>query len=93
MVIQHLTDQLKKPFPVNFGWENYLHHEGLPCFIANQENIYVTQPSLPPLEEFVHHLQKIWDNKILTNAGPFHQQLEQALCDYLGVKHIALFTN
>ncbi|NMM14922.1 MAG: DegT/DnrJ/EryC1/StrS family aminotransferase [Rhodoferax sp.] len=57
------------------------------------EPIYVTQPYLPPLEEFIPYLQQIWDKKILTNGGPFHQQLEQALCDYLGVKHIALFTN
>ncbi len=55
--------------------------------------IYVTQPTLPPLEAFIPYLEKIWENKILTNGGPFHQQLEQALCDYLGVKHIALFTN
>jgi len=55
--------------------------------------IYVTQPYLPPLEEFIPYLQKIWENKILTNGGPFHQQLEQALCEYLGVEHIALFTN
>jgi len=55
--------------------------------------IYVTQPYLPPLAEFIPYLEKIWDNKILTNGGPFHQQLEQALCDYLGVKHLALFTN
>ena len=54
---------------------------------------YVTQPSLPPLEEFIPYLLQIWDSKILTNGGPFHQQLEQVLCDYLGVKHIALFTN
>jgi dTDP-4-amino-4,6-dideoxygalactose transaminase len=55
--------------------------------------IYVTQPYLPPLEEFIPYLQKIWNNKILTNGGPFHQQLESELCDYLGVKHISLFTN
>lgn len=55
--------------------------------------IYVTQPSLPPLEEFIPYLEQIWESKWLTNNGPFHQQLEQALCDYLGVKHIALFTN
>lgn len=55
--------------------------------------VYVTQPFLPPLENFIPYLEKIWTNKILTNGGPFHQQLEQALCDYLGVKHIALFTN
>lgn len=55
--------------------------------------IYVTQPTLPPLEEFLPYLQQFWNSKILTNGGPFHQQLEQALCDYLGIKHIALFTN
>ncbi|MCM2342359.1 DegT/DnrJ/EryC1/StrS family aminotransferase [Rhodoferax sp.] len=55
--------------------------------------IYVTQPYLPPLEDFIPYLQQIWDRKILTNGGPFHQQLEQALCDYLGVKHLALFAN
>ncbi|MDP3168459.1 MAG: DegT/DnrJ/EryC1/StrS family aminotransferase [Hydrogenophaga sp.] len=55
--------------------------------------IYVTQPYLPPLDEFIPYLQEIWDSKILTNAGPFHVKLEQALCEYLGVKHISLFTN
>ncbi len=55
--------------------------------------IYVTQPSLPPLEEFMPYLHKIWENKILTNGGPFHQQLEKELCDYLGVKYISLFAN
>jgi dTDP-4-amino-4,6-dideoxygalactose transaminase len=55
--------------------------------------IYVTQPLLPPLEEFIPYLEKIWENKLLTNGGPFHQQLEEALCHYLGVKHISLFAN
>lgn len=63
------------------------------CFDMKKENIYVTQPTLPPLEEFVPYLQQIWDNKILTNCGPFHQQLEKELCEYLGVKYIGLFTN
>jgi len=58
-----------------------------------EEKIYVTQPYLPPLEEFIPSLEQIWANKVLTNGGPFHQQLEQALCDYLGVPHVALFTN
>ncbi len=55
--------------------------------------IYVTQPSLPPLEEFIPYLEQIWESKWLTNSGPFHQQFEQTLGDYLGVKHLALFTN
>ena len=43
--------------------------------------IYVTQPLLPPLEEFIPYLQQIWNSEILTNGGHFHQQLERALCD------------
>lgn len=55
--------------------------------------IYVTQPYLPPLEEFTPYLEQIWENKWLTNGGPFHQQLEKELAEYLGVEHLSLFTN
>jgi dTDP-4-amino-4,6-dideoxygalactose transaminase len=58
-----------------------------------EKPLYVTQPSLSPLEEFVPYLQQIWDSKTLTNGGPFHQQLERALADYLGVEHLSLFAN
>lgn len=54
---------------------------------------YVTQPTLPPLEDFIPYLEEIWKNRKLTNGGPFHQQLEQALADYLGVKYLSLFAN
>jgi dTDP-4-amino-4,6-dideoxygalactose transaminase len=57
------------------------------------KNIFVTQPFLPPLEEFTHYLEKIWDSKILTNNGQFHQQLEKELAEYLGVKYLSLFSN
>lgn len=55
--------------------------------------IYVTQPYLPPLEEFLPSLERIWESKWLTNNGPFHQKFEKALADYLGVEHLALFVN
>ena len=48
---------------------------------------------MPPLDEFFPYLQQIWENKVLTNGGPFHEQLEKELCEYLGVEHICLFTN
>ena len=57
------------------------------------KNIPVTQPFLPELSEFIPYLEKIWDNKWLTNNGPFHQQLEKELCEYLGVDYISLFNN
>src|SRR6185369_5758368 len=55
--------------------------------------IYVTQPYMPPLEEFVPFLEQIWNSKILTNGGPFHERFEKALCEYLGLEHVAAFTN
>lgn len=55
--------------------------------------IFVTQPYLPPLEEFIPFLERIWASKILTNKGPFHEQFERALCEYLGVEYLSLFAN
>jgi dTDP-4-amino-4,6-dideoxygalactose transaminase len=59
----------------------------------NGKKLYVTQPFLPPLAEFVPYLEEIWNSKVLTNGGPFHHQLENALCQYLGVEYLSLFTN
>jgi dTDP-4-amino-4,6-dideoxygalactose transaminase len=59
----------------------------------NEKPIYVTQPSLPPLEEFLPYLNEIWKTKRLTNAGPYHQQLEKEVAAFLGVEHLALFCN
>jgi dTDP-4-amino-4,6-dideoxygalactose transaminase len=55
--------------------------------------IPVTSPLLPPLEEFLPYLEEIWRSKRLTNGGPFHEQLEAALAEYLGVEHVCLFSN
>ena len=57
------------------------------------KKIFVTQPSLPPLEDFIPYLKKIWDNRWLTNNGEFHKHFESALAEYLGVKYVSLFTN
>ena len=55
--------------------------------------INVTKPFLPPREEFEQYLKQIWENNWITNDGPFHQQLEQELCEFLKVKHLSLFNN
>lgn len=55
--------------------------------------IFVTEPSLPNLDEYLPYLKQIWENKILTNNGPFHQELEAALCKFLGVPYVSLFAN
>lgn len=55
--------------------------------------IFVTRPSLPPLEEFVPYLEQIWGSGILTNGGKMHQKLEAALVAHLRVPQISLFGN
>ena len=55
--------------------------------------ITVTSPLLPSLDEFMPYLQDIWSRKWLTNNGYYHQELEKALCEYLKVPYISLFTN
>ncbi len=55
--------------------------------------IYVTKPSLPDLQEFIPYLEQIWESGILTNNGPFHQQLEKELAEFLGVSYVSLFAN
>ena len=55
--------------------------------------ITVTSPLLPNLDDFHELLKEIWDSKWITNNGSFHKQLEKALCEYLKVPYISLFTN
>ena len=59
----------------------------------NQNKITVTSPLLPDLDEFNELLKEIWKSKWITNMGQFHKQLERALCEYLKVPYISLFTN
>ena len=61
--------------------------------MSKNSNTFVTQPYLPDLKDFIPYLEQIWDNKTLTNGGPFHQELEVALSQHLGVKNISLFSN
>ena len=58
-----------------------------------EDNITITSPLLPDLAEFHELLQEIWNSRWITNNGQFHKQLEEALCEYLKVPYISLFTN
>ena len=59
----------------------------------NNDQITVTSPLLPNLDEFNEMLRDIWASKWITNNGSFHKQLEAELCNYLKVPYISLFTN
>jgi dTDP-4-amino-4,6-dideoxygalactose transaminase len=55
--------------------------------------IYVTQPFLPPLEEFCAGLKEIWNNKWLTNNGPVLQRYTKRMVEYFGTDNVCLFNN
>lgn len=59
----------------------------------NNKTITVTSPLMPDLEDFNVILKDIWAKKWITNNGSYHKELEKALCDYLKVPFISLFTN
>ena len=61
--------------------------------MVDEHIITVTSPLLPDLKEFEKYLEDIWNRKWLTNNGHYHQELEKALSEYLGVQHLSLFTN
>ncbi len=61
--------------------------------MKSNELITVTSPLLPDLDEFYELLKDIWKRKWITNNGYYHQELEKALCEYLKVPYISLFTN
>ena len=61
--------------------------------MENKEQITVTSPLLPDLDEFNSLLKEVWASKWITNNGTFHKRLEAALCEYLKVPYISLFTN
>ena len=59
----------------------------------NNEQITVTAPLLPRLEDFNEMLKDIWQRKWITNDGYYHKLLEEELAKYLGVEYLSLFTN
>lgn len=61
--------------------------------MESKKLITVTSPLLPNLDEFNELLKDIWNRKWITNNGYYHQELEKALCEYLKVPYISLFTN
>lgn len=59
----------------------------------SEEDIFVTKPFLPPFEEYLGEIKKLWHSSRITNMGEFHKKLEENLKRYLNVSQISLFTN
>jgi dTDP-4-amino-4,6-dideoxygalactose transaminase len=55
--------------------------------------IYMSRPFLPDLAEMMPLLQDIWDRRVLTNSGPYHQKLEGALSRSFDGREVSLVAN
>jgi dTDP-4-amino-4,6-dideoxygalactose transaminase len=57
------------------------------------KQINVTKTYLPPLDDYIKYLKKIWMNGWITNHGPLVNSLENKLKKYLGVRHLFFVAN
>lgn len=55
--------------------------------------IYVTMPTLAPLEEVNELMQGIWESGIMTHNGPLVQRFEKEVCEYLNVPQMVSCCN
>ncbi len=55
--------------------------------------INVTKTFLPPLNEYIEYLEKIWESNWITNQGPLSEELESKLKDFLNVNNLLLVSN
>jgi dTDP-4-amino-4,6-dideoxygalactose transaminase len=55
--------------------------------------ITVTKSDLPPLEEYIEHMKKIWASAWVTNNGEYVQLLQRKLEKHLKTKHLVLVSN
>lgn len=57
------------------------------------KSIYVTQPTLAPLEEVTALMEGIWETGIMTHNGPLVQRFEKECAEHLGVSQMVSCTN
>lgn len=56
--------------------------------------VYVSRPVLPDREAFAEQIAPLWDSHMLTNLGPMHEQLTEAVAERLGGSvHVSLWNN
>lgn len=55
--------------------------------------IYVTMPSLAPLDEYYEILKGVWERGILTHNGPLVQKFEKEFNAYYGIKQSVSVSN
>lgn len=58
-----------------------------------QKPIFVTMPTLAPLEEVNEYLQKVWTSGIMTHNGPILQEFERKVAQWHGMEHHTVVVN
>jgi len=48
---------------------------------------------MPPMDEYIEMISKLWDNRWLTNSGCMHEELTDRLQDHLSADNFLLFSN
>lgn len=60
---------------------------------AFDELLHVGRPNIGSRDAFMKHVDKIFENRWLSNNGPMVQEFEQRVADYHGVKHCVAMCN
>lgn len=60
---------------------------------AFAEKLHVGRPNIGSREKFLKQVEDMLDRSWLTNDGPYVQQLEKALEEYLGVRNVLVMCN
>lgn len=60
---------------------------------AFPEKIHVGRPNIGSRERLLERINKIVDTRYLSNSGPFERELEQRICEMLGVRHCVAMCN
>lgn len=63
---------------------------GEPAFA---EKLYVGRPNVGDRARLRERIDQLLDRRWLTNAGPFEQEFEQRVADFIGVKHCIAMCN
>lgn len=72
------------------AFDNLALWGGTPTF---PEQLYVGRPNIGDRERLLERINDMLDRRWLTNRGPYVQELEQRIADFLGVKHCIAMCN
>ncbi|MGE0430161.1 MAG: DegT/DnrJ/EryC1/StrS family aminotransferase [Hydrogenophaga sp.] len=86
--------------PADINWAAFVregamaeHRPAGEAALSQDQQLFVTRPALPPLNELMPLLEDMWSSRVLSNDGKYHEIFERELAAYLGVPHVALVSN